>query len=104
LAKDCETLTIVDLNKDAAEAAAQKLGGGKCRVLALRADITKRDDVAAVRARVEKEFGAPSILINSAAIVDDKLFLASKPEDWQKMINVCLYGPMNVLHEFLPAM
>ena len=33
LAKDCETLTIVDLNKDAAERAAKKLVGGKAKSL-----------------------------------------------------------------------
>jgi NAD(P)-dependent dehydrogenase (short-subunit alcohol dehydrogenase family) len=103
LADDCESLTIVDLNKDAVEQAAQKLSG-KIKPLAIQADITKKDQVAALRERVNREFGAPTILVNSAAIVDDKLFLESTPADWQKMIGVCLYGPMNVLHEFLPGM
>jgi NAD(P)-dependent dehydrogenase (short-subunit alcohol dehydrogenase family) len=104
LAKDCETLTIVDLNKDAAELAARKLDGGTARLLALQADITRKDEVAAVRKRIGDEFGAPSILVNSAAIVDDKLFLDSTPADWNRMMAVCLFGPMNVLHEFLPGM
>ena len=104
LADDCESLTIVDLNQDAAGHAAEKLRGKAATVLALQADITRKDDVAAVRERIGKEFGSPSILVNSAAIVDDKLFLDSTPGDWQKMIAVCLFGPMNVLHEFLPGM
>jgi NAD(P)-dependent dehydrogenase (short-subunit alcohol dehydrogenase family) len=104
LAKDCETLTIVDLNKDAAERAAKKLVGGKVKPLGLQADISKKDEVVAIRERIGNEFGAPSILVNSAAIVDDKLFLDSTPADWNKMMAVCLFGPMNVLHEFLPGM
>jgi NAD(P)-dependent dehydrogenase (short-subunit alcohol dehydrogenase family) len=104
LAKDCETLTIVDLNKDAAARAAEMLSGNKATVLALQANITRKDEVAAIRERIGKELGAPSILIHSAAIVDDKLFLDSTPGDWEKMIGVCLFGPMNVLHEFLPGM
>ncbi len=104
LANDCETLTIVDLNKDNAARAAEALSGGKAKVLALPADITRKDEVAAARERIGMEFGAPSILVNSAAIVDDKLFLDSTPSDWQKMIAVCLFGPMNILHEFLPGM
>jgi NAD(P)-dependent dehydrogenase (short-subunit alcohol dehydrogenase family) len=104
LAKDCETLTIVDLNKGAAERAAKKLVGGKVKPLGLQADISKKDEVAAIRERIGNEFGAPSILVNSAAIVDDKLFLDSTPADWNKMMAVCLFGPMNVLHEFLPGM
>lgn len=104
LAEDCDSLTIVDLNKEAAEAAAQKLASGKIKPLGLKADIRNKEEVATVRERVVSEFGPPSILINSAAIVDDKLFLDSTPADWRRMIDVCLYGPMNVLHEFLPAM
>ena len=104
LAKDCETLTIVDINKDAAERAAKKLDGSEAKLLGLQADITKKDEVAAIRERIGNEYGAPSILVNSAAIVDDKLFLDSTPADWNKMMAVCLFGPMNVLHEFLPGM
>jgi NAD(P)-dependent dehydrogenase (short-subunit alcohol dehydrogenase family) len=104
LARDCETLTIVDLNKDAAERAARKLDGSKAKLLGLQADIAKKEEVAAIRERIGNEFGAPSILVNSAAIVDDKLFLDSTPADWNRMMAVCLFGPMNVLHEFLPGM
>jgi NAD(P)-dependent dehydrogenase (short-subunit alcohol dehydrogenase family) len=104
LAKDCETLTIIDLNKEAVEGAAKTLAGGNAKTLGLQVDITKKDEVAAVRERISREFGTPSILINSAAIVDDKLFLDSTPADWNRMIGVCLYGPMNALHEFLPGM
>ena len=104
LADDCETLDDRRSQQGSAARAAEKLGGGKARVLALQADITRKDEVAAVRERIVKEFGAPSILVNSAAIVDDKLFLDSTPADWHKMIAVCLFGPMNVLHEFLPGM
>src|ERR1700755_2210974 len=82
LANDCETLTIVDLNKDAADRATERLSGNKATVLGLQADITRKDEVAAVRERIGKEFGAPSIVVNSAAIVDDKLFLDSTPGDW----------------------
>ena len=104
LARDCESLTIVDLNQEETERAVERLAGSSAKLLGLQADISNKDDVAAVRERVDKEFGAPSILVNSAAIVDDKLFLDSTPADWAKMINVCLYGPMNLLHEFLPGM
>src|SRR5665213_2487049 len=104
LAKDCDSLTIVDLNKEAAEAAAHKLSSDKMKPLALKADIRSKEQVAAIRERVVNDFGPPTILVNSAAIVDDKLFLDSTPADWQRMIDVCLYGPMNVLHEFLPSM
>ena len=104
LAEDCESLTIVDLNQEGTERAVERLAGSSAKLLGVRADISNKDEVAVVRERIDKEFGPPSILVNSAAIVDDKRFLDSTPADWTKMINVCLYGPMNVLHEFLPGM
>jgi NAD(P)-dependent dehydrogenase (short-subunit alcohol dehydrogenase family) len=104
LARDCDSLVIADLNKEAAERAAKKLSSGRMTPMPVQVDITKKDQVAAVREKITKEFGAPTILINSAAIVDDKLFLESTPADWDKMLSVCLLGPMNVLHEFLPGM
>src|SRR3546814_4255179 len=48
--------------------------------------------------------GPIDILVNSAAVFDDKLFLESGPEDWRRMIEVCLYGAMNVIHAVLPGM
>ncbi|MEI6113283.1 MAG: SDR family oxidoreductase, partial [Burkholderiales bacterium] len=68
------------------------------------ADVTKLDDVFAMVAQVEAELGPVDVLLNSAAVLDDKLFLESSPQDWDRMLKVCLYGPMNVLHAVLPGM
>lgn len=105
LSRDCNSVTIVDINEDAASAAVARLAGSAtAKLLALAVDIAEKGAIAEVREEVAKTLGAPSILVNSAAIVDDKLFLDSTPADWNRMLNVCLYGPMNVLHEFLPGM
>ena len=104
LVQDCESLAVVDINGAAATKAAKKLSGENAKVIGLGADITDKAQVAAARKTIEDELGSPTILVNSAAIVDDKRFLESSPEDWKRMIDVCLYGPMNVLHEFLPGM
>ena len=50
------------------------------------------------------KLGPPDIVVVTAAIVDDKLFVESSPEDWRRMIDICLYGPMNILHVVLPGM
>jgi NAD(P)-dependent dehydrogenase (short-subunit alcohol dehydrogenase family) len=55
-------------------------------------------------AQVEGALGPVDVLLNSAAVLDDKLFLESSPQDWDRMLKVCLYGPMNVLHAVLPGM
>jgi NAD(P)-dependent dehydrogenase (short-subunit alcohol dehydrogenase family) len=54
--------------------------------------------------QVGARFGRIDALINSAAVLDDKLFLESEPSDWRRMIDVCLYGPMNCLRAIVPGM
>ena len=43
-------------------------------------------------------------MVNTAAIVADKTFMESTPEDWKQMLDICLYGSMNVIHAVLPGM
>ncbi len=74
-------------------AAAQAIGIG--------ADITDGAQCAAMIARAQDALGPLSALVNSAAVLDDKTFLESTPADWKRMIDVCLYGAMNVLHATL---
>ena len=72
--------------------------------MGIRADVTDLDDVKSMIAQVEGALGPVDVLLNSAAVLDDKLFLESSPQDWDRMLKVCLYGPMNVLHAVLPGM
>jgi NAD(P)-dependent dehydrogenase (short-subunit alcohol dehydrogenase family) len=48
--------------------------------------------------------GPADILINSAAVDDQKYFLDSKPADWERVISVCLYGTLNCVHAYGSAM
>jgi len=97
-------VAVADINGDAAKAAAVRLDGDARQTLGLQCDISSMDSVEAMVAEVTKTLGAPDIVVVSAALLDDKLFLESGPKDWQRIIDVCLYGPMNVLHTVLPGM
>jgi len=105
LAREGAALALADIDGDAASTSAQRLAEGSgARVAGLRADITDLDEVRRLAADVEAKIGPISILVNSAAVLDDKLFVDSRPSDWKRMIDVCLYGPMNVIHTVLPGM
>ena len=105
LAADCEAIAIVDINGERASQSAKALQDESGKpAIGVAADIGKREDVRRARAAVTQAFGAPSVLVNCAAIVDDKLFLDSTPQDWERIFSVCLYGAMHSLHEFVPAM
>lgn len=98
-------LALADINGEAVERAARKLGEETgARVMGLRADVTSETEVDAMFSQAEAGLGGVDIFVSSAAILDDKLFLDSKPADWQRMIDVCLMGPMLCLHRALPGM
>lgn len=97
-------VAVADINGAAAIAAADRLSGGEGETLGVQADISALDSVEAMIAEVTEKLGPPDIVVISAAVLDDKLFMESGPKDWERLINVCLYGPMNVLHSVLPGM
>ena len=97
-------LALADINGAAAEAAARRLIDLGAKAIGIGADITSRAQCAEMLARVEDALGPLGVLVNSAAVLDDKTFLESSPADWERMVNVCLYGAMNVLHTTLPGM
>ena len=97
-------IAVADINAQSARLGAERLTADGINAIGIRADVTKLDDVFAMVAQVEAELGPVDVLLNSAAVLDDKLFLESSPQDWDRMLKVCLYGPMNVLHAVLPGM
>ena len=97
-------IAVADINADSARLGAERLTAAGIKAIGIRADVTRLDDVFSMVAQVEAELGPVDVLLNSAAVLDDKLFLESSPEDWDRMLKVCLYGPMNVLHAVLPGM
>ena len=105
LASMGDRIVLVDLNGELAHASAARLAAETgVEAVALKADISVPAGVAHFTEAVHARFGRIDVLINSAAVLDDKLFLASSPDDWRRMIDVCLYGPMYVLHAVLPGM
>ena len=97
-------LALVDINGEAAAAAAKRLVDAGAKAVGLGVDITSIERCADMLQRIESGLGAPSVAVNSAAVLDDKTFLESSPADWQRIVDVCLFGAMNVMHTVLPGM
>jgi NAD(P)-dependent dehydrogenase (short-subunit alcohol dehydrogenase family) len=105
LAMSGDAIALADIDGDRAEASARKLADETgAPAFGIGVDIARIDDVARMTSSIAERFGRIDVLINSAAVLDDKTFLSSSPADWQRMIGVCLFGPMNVLHAVLPGM
>src|SRR5512135_1415336 len=71
----------------------------------VKIDIHNRVSVRKAMAAIEKKFHRPvDIVINNAAIADEKPFAAITDEDWNLMLETNLRGPFIVAQETLPAM
>ena len=95
---------IFDLNAPAAEATAAAIRDARGKAHAYAVDIT---DLAAVQAQVaafEKEAGAVDVLVNNAGWDKAAPFLSSTPDLWKKVIDINLYGPINLHYAVLPGM
>jgi NAD(P)-dependent dehydrogenase (short-subunit alcohol dehydrogenase family) len=105
MAKQGAKVVLADVVGDRAiEAAAKLKDDSGAETLGIACDITDMTAVQKMVAETETTLGPVDIMVNTAAIVADKTFLESTPEDWKQMLDICLYGSMNVIHSVLPGM
>jgi 3-oxoacyl-[acyl-carrier protein] reductase len=75
------------------------------RALAVRCDVTERDEVAAAVARTVDELGAVDILVNNAGTLDHVgQFHDQQPELWERDLRVNLTGAFNCAQAVWPHM
>jgi NAD(P)-dependent dehydrogenase (short-subunit alcohol dehydrogenase family) len=81
-----------------------ELLGPSADLLAVRLDVTRREDAeAAVRSAVER-FGRIDVLVNNAAIFEAGFFEELTPEQIERTLAANLVGQMHVTRAVLPAM
>jgi len=87
------------------ESTAEEIRGMGRRALALKCDVTDRDQVAATVARTVEELGSVDILINNAATLDHVgQFHDQRPELWERDLRVNLSGSFNCAQAVWPHM
>ncbi len=105
LAGEGASLALVDVNGDRVKESARKLSEETgAAAIGIVADISSESDVQRMVREATDRFGRIDLFLNSAAILADNLFLESTPEQWDRMLKVCLYGPMLCLRNILPGM
>ncbi len=100
----CDIISAdIDL-KGATQTAAEVEALGR-RSLALKVDVTNREDVDNMVKKSLEKFGHIDILINNAGVSSVwKPFINMTRKDWDYDIQVNLYGQMNVAQAVLPHM
>ncbi|BBX72666.1 putative oxidoreductase [Mycobacterium shinjukuense] len=83
-----------DVNVEAGQAAAQRLGGDDVAV-AVRCDVTRVDQVEALIHTALKRFGGLDIMVNNAGITRDATMRTMTEEQFDEVIDVHLKGTWN---------
>ncbi|MRG60040.1 SDR family oxidoreductase [Agromyces sp. CFH 90414] len=92
LAADGHAVAVVDLLEEHAAETVASITDEGGRALAIGADVSDADVVAAAVARVADELGAPTILVNNAGILRDNLLFKMSDGDWDAVMQVHLRG------------
>jgi len=84
---------------------AELKAAGRCKVLALPADVESADDIKRLVQLTMAEFGRIDILLNNAgpgAMPGN--FLSLPKEIWQRAVNVRIFGYVRMVYEVAPIM
>jgi NAD(P)-dependent dehydrogenase (short-subunit alcohol dehydrogenase family) len=93
-------VVVVDINEVGCRTAAAGLAGA----CAYRLDVTDAEAALALAETVESEVGPVDILVNCAGIAFLGEVVDTALEDWRRILDVNLMGPVNLIHAFLPRM
>jgi 2-hydroxycyclohexanecarboxyl-CoA dehydrogenase len=99
-------VVIADIDDQNAAKVAQlaKDQGLPGRAAPIHADVTSPEDVQGVVVFALQEFGSLDVHINNVGWTFERLFLDKPREEWEKEVNINLWGPINCFQAVLPHM
>lgn len=89
---------------DSAQGAVKEIEAHGASALAVRCDVTKEEDVASLRERVEKTFGRLDVLVNNAAVRHEQPFGEMTYAQWRHVVGVTLDGAFLTATAMLPLL
>ncbi len=106
LAKEgCDAVAVSDINLDDVKLTAEAVKALGCKSIAIKADVTNKDDVQNMAKQVADEYGRIDILINVAgAILGGGPLEEQKQDLWDREIGLNLYGTMLTSQAVIPYM
>ena len=93
LASQGASIAVVDMDKGRGERVAAEIQRSGGDAQAFVADISREADIEQLVKDVAGRFGRIDILVNNAAITDNKHILDITKEEWDRVIAVTLTGP-----------
>jgi 2-hydroxycyclohexanecarboxyl-CoA dehydrogenase len=91
-------------SKEDADSLVAEIVGFGGRAVACQADVADYGAVSRMVERVAADLGRLDVVVNNAGYVESKLFLETRPDEWRRQIDVCLYGVYNTCHAAAPKL
>jgi len=91
-------------NANASSLLAEELKNEGCEAMSIQISVESRISVAEALGQVFRKWGAIEVLVNNAAIAQEKSFDTITDLDWDQMLAVNLRGPFICAQECLPEM
>ncbi len=91
-------------DRGGAETMVEEIEAAGGRAAAVRADVTRPDDIGGLIAAATDRFGPPLVLVNNAGSRADGLAVEMSDEAWEGIQDVNLQGPFRLCRAVLPTM
>ncbi len=92
LAADGIAVAVLDLDEAACAGTVKEITDAGGRAVAVGADVSNSEQVAAAVERVMAELGEPTVLVNNAGVIRDNLLFKMTDDDWDTVLGVHLRG------------
>lgn len=95
------TVVVTDINESTAKETAEAIGGG---AVGIQTDVTSSESVDAMVEQVTAQFGRIDVLVNNAGWDKASAFVDSDRADWDRVVQINLYGVLNTSKAVLAIM
>jgi len=92
LARDGAAIAVVDVSREKAEKAADKVRVTGASAVAVEADVSDRRSIETMTAEIARDLGGIDILVNNAAIYPRRAWTEIEEEEWDRVMAVNLKG------------
>jgi 2-hydroxycyclohexanecarboxyl-CoA dehydrogenase len=103
-ARERVNLAIAEIDEGQGQKVAAEAAALGAKALTARTDVTKWNDVRAMVGTVEERFGRVDVLVNNVGWTHDALFMEKTREEWEKEIQLNLWGMINCTRAVLEGM
>ena len=97
-------VVAADIEQGPLDEVVAELTASGTRAIAVRADVSKLDQIEALASAALDEFGAVHVLCNNAGVGVPDPIGATSIADWKWTLDIDLWGPIHGVHVFLPIM